>query len=72
MTTATTKLQKIRNQNLKQKAAIVLKKPYRHILGVEECYEGASVRLANGNTLNIPHEVWVLGWTEEEYIQSRR
>ena len=31
-----------------------------------------SVALKNGNTIIIPHEVWQLGWTEEEYISWRR
>ena len=65
------RLEKIRQQSLKEKAAVLLKTTASRIKSVEENYAGAGVSMKNGNSLIIPHEIWVLGWTDEEYTASR-
>ena len=67
----TTKLAKIRKEMTNQKAAKLLGKRPNQIVKVDETYTGAYVTCTNGNRVNIPHEVWVLGMTEAEYISAR-
>lgn len=70
--TTSNRLNTIRQQSLKEKAAALLDRKPSQIISVEESYAGAGVKFKSGNSLIIPHEVWVLGWTEAEYIASRQ
>ena len=67
----TAKLAKIRKEMIKEKAAKLLGKRTNQIIKVDESYDGAYVSCTNGNHVNIPYEVWVLGMTEAEYISAK-
>ena len=55
---------------LKQKASRLWGMPVKKIKKVIEHDRGAHFEDTSGNeNYHIPHEVWVLGWTEEEYIE---
>lgn len=67
-----TRLQKIAKEMMHDKAARTLGVAVQKVVRVEEGHFGAFVSLKNGNRLNIPYEIWVLGMTEQEYIQARQ
>jgi hypothetical protein len=77
-TQSTKRLQKIRQDNLKHKAAAMLGKRFSQIQKVIEhpngSYDvGATVRMKSGRIewINIPTPVWIGEMTEEEYTQAR-
>lgn len=65
------RLEKTYNLAIKEKAAKLLGVDIRRIKKVIEHENGAGVAFSNGNSNIIPYEVWVLGWTEEEYVKAR-
>lgn len=54
-----TRLEKIAQKAVKEKAAKLLNTKVSNIIRVVEGYNGASVECRNGNKLVIPHEHWV-------------
>ena len=67
----TTKLAQIRKEMMNEKAAKVLGKRFNQIVKVDESRNGAYITCTNGNRVNVPYEVWVLGMTEQEYIKAK-
>jgi hypothetical protein len=67
MTATQKRRYEMQQENLIYKAAQVLGRPESDIVSVEEHQNGCTVKLANKNQ-NIPHEIWVLGWTTKEYM----
>lgn len=54
-----TRLEKIAQKSLKEKAAKMLETKVTNIIKVIESHNGASVECRNGNKLVIPLEYWV-------------